>query len=40
MAKTVSLPLHSPSVFDRLMSFLDEVARLAARNGDGNYFGL
>ncbi|MGB8279125.1 MAG: hypothetical protein WCF20_14505 [Methylovirgula sp.] len=41
MIKTASLALHpSRSLIDRLLSFLDLSAEIAARNGDVAYFGL
>ncbi len=41
MTKTASLALHpSRSFIDRVLSFLDHSAELAARNGDVAYFGL
>jgi len=41
MSRTVSLTLHSRlGLIDRLVSFLDLAAVMAARNGDPVIFGL
>lgn len=39
MSKTASLALQ-PTLLDRLLSFLDQTAELAARTGEPVYFGL
>lgn len=38
--KTAALARPSRSFFDRVLSFLDQTAELAAKNGDVTYFGL